>query len=254
MLSCRFNDIKPKDVLRYLAPDVAVFMLSFISGLFLVIIVIVEKKAQRKKAAWLSDTLYKGSGISHEARLIANPVFTSYGALATSDNNVLHQLHSTESSFSDKPDPITEFEASGETTESKERKKGRKLNLLPNIPTAFLLSITWKSLFMLFLWFSGVCVASVLNSVYFICSILICLCWALHFKRIRFFMAAKSFIPVLVALYSAIHLIILYLYQFQSAQELVPRSSLTARCVCTCVISHKYVYKTCVYEIQHVHV
>ena len=233
-------------------------ILSFFSSLFIILIVIIERKSKRSKAEKLLDTSYQASSVPHEPGLTANPgadtsnLLTSNGALATSENNVLHQLHSAESSFFSKSNRITTIV--GETTESKEQKKGGKLNLLPNIPTAFLLSITWKSLFMLFLWFSGVCVASVLNSVYFICSILICLCWALHFNQIRFFMAAKSFIPVLVALYSAIHLIILYLYQFQSAQELVPRSSLTARCVCTCVISHKYVYKTCVYEIQHVHV
>ena len=230
---CRF-DIEAINVIRHYIPDIAVFVLSLISGLFLLVIVIMEKKVKKKKVEEKLSLQPHRSNVLHEIspspEADTNANLISSSALATSDPNVLHRLESTElplvSAVS--PDPVKGFGTKIE--KSKWRK--HKLKVFAKLPIAFLLSISWRSLYIVFLWSSGVCVASVLNFVYFICSIFLGLCWALHLNQIRIFVVAQKIITVLVSLYSAIHLILLYLYQFQSAQELVPRSSLTTRCVC----------------------
>ena len=236
-LFIRFKNVGAGDVVRHYIPDVVVLVLSFISGLLLAIIVNLEKKAKliKKTEEKLSEQPLQSSSISRETSVSpeadTKALLNGSEVLTTSNTNVLHQLHSTELSLVGTPDLVTEFGSKiGETTQQRQQKQ--KLNLFPKIPITLLLSIVWKLLYIVFLWFSGVCVASALNSVYFIFSIFLCLCWALHFNQIRVFMVTQRVIVVLVSLYSAIHLIILYLYQFQSAQELVPRSNLTARYVC----------------------
>ena len=98
------------------------------------------------------------------------------------------------------------------------------------------MTATWNFLFIFLLWLSGVCTASVLNFPYFITSLCLALCWGVHLNRTRCFLITQRIVIILITLYSAIHLILLYVYQLQSAQDLVPRPSVTARCVCfTCV-------------------
>ena len=98
------------------------------------------------------------------------------------------------------------------------------------------MTATWNFLFIFLLWLSGVCTASVLNFPYFITSLCLALCWGVHLNRTRCFLITQRIVIILITLYSAIHLILLYVYQLQSAQDLVPRPSVTARYVCcTCV-------------------
>ncbi|XP_065913837.1 piezo-type mechanosensitive ion channel component 1-like isoform X3 [Dysidea avara] len=224
-------DIEANNVIRHYIPDIAVFVLSLISGLFLLVIIIVEKKAKQKKAEdKLSLQPHRSSilrEISPSPEVDTSANLISSAAVATSDPNVLHRLDSTELPLADvlSPDPVTEFGTKIERPQSKKQ----KLKVFAKLPITFLLSISWRSLYIVFLWFSGVCVASVLNCVYFFYSIYLALCWALHLNQIRIFVITQKVITVLVSLYSAVHLILLYLYQLQSAQELVPRSSLTTR-------------------------
>jgi len=233
-LFCRF-DIKAINVIRYYIPDIAVLVLSLVSGLFLLMILFMEKKAKKKKAeeklsfGHHRSSIHRETTASPEADTSANLI--SSAAISASDPNVLHRLESREMPLEDSlsHDPVTEF---GTKIERPHSRKQRKLAVFAKIPITILLSISWRSLYIVFMWCTGVCVASILNSVYFICSIFLALCWALHLNQIRVFVISQKIITVLVSLYSAIHLILLYLYQFQSAQDLIPRSSLTTRYAC----------------------
>ena len=231
---CRFNNVEPKNVVRHLFPEVIVFVLSLISGVFLLLIRILEKKAmQMKSEETILEQPCRDSSISHSVKPEAatNALLISSEVPATLDTSFTYQQNSTELSLADVPNSVTEFENNiGETMQWRQQKL--KLDFFPKLPIALLRSILWKSLFIVFLWFTGVCVASVLNYVHFICSIFLGLCWALHLNQIRIFVVTQRVIVVVVSLYSAVHLILLYLYQLQSAQELVPKSSLMARCVC----------------------
>jgi len=217
-------------VIRHYIPDIAVLVLSLVSGLFIIVIIFMEKKAKQKKEEEKLSLQPHRSSVLHEIspspEADTNANLISSSALATSDPNVLHRLESTELQSALSPDPVIEF---GTKIEKSQGRK-QKFKVFAKLPITFLLSISWRSLYIVFLWLSGVCVASVLNFVYFICSIFLGLCWALHLNQIRIFVVSQKIITVLVSLYSAIHLILLYLYQFQSAQELVTRSSLTSRC------------------------
>ena len=114
-----------------------------------------------------------------------------------------------------------------------ERSKGRSLILQPS--SSAYLSVSWSFTFIFLLWLSGVCTASVLNFPYFVSSVYLALCWGLHLNRKPYFLITQRIIIILITLYSSIHLILLYVYQLQSVQDLVPRPSVTARCVCACV-------------------
>ena len=101
--------------------------------------------------------------------------------------------------------------------------------LLPPKQTFSYLTIAWNFTLVFLLWLSGVCVASALNFLYFAASIYLSLGWALRLNQTNYFIISQRVITSIVTLYSGVHLIALYLYQFQSAQDLVPRPSISAR-------------------------
>ena len=114
-----------------------------------------------------------------------------------------------------------------------ERKMRRSQSHFVQQPTSSTyLVTTWNFTFIFLLWLSGVCTASVLNFPYFISSVCLALCWGLHLNRTRCFLITQIIVIILITLYSSIHLILLYVYQLQSAQDLVPRPSVIARYVC----------------------
>ena len=124
-----------------------------------------------------------------------------------------------------------------------ERKMKRPQSHFVQQPTSSTyLVITWNFTFIFLLWLSGVCTASVLNFPYFISSVCLALCWGLHLNRTRCFLIVQRIIVILITLYSSIHLILLYVYQLQSAQDLVPRPSVTARYVFVCVHTHAHAH------------
>ena len=234
---CRFN-VRASDVLRNYLPDIIVLALSIISGVFLLLVHIVEKKSQQQaKAAKCSSVVDQslGGGNASPRDHSNSPVgdtntnLISSGVMPSSEPNILHRLESNEL---EKLSPETVIEEFGTKIEGKVAAKQQKRTSFYKLPIFFLLSVSWKSFYIVFLWFSGICVACVLNFVYFACSIYLSLGWALHLNQTRVFSITRKVLMVVVSLFSAVHLILLYLYQFQSAQEHVSRSSVTARYNC----------------------
>ena len=101
--------------------------------------------------------------------------------------------------------------------------------LMPPKQTFTCVTTAWNFMVVFLLWLSGVCVASVLNFPYFVASIYLSLCWALRLNHTKRFIVSQRVVTILITVYSAVYLIVLYLYQFQSAQDLVPRPSISAR-------------------------
>ena len=137
----------------------------------------------------------------------------------------------------------------------KERQKSSILLVSPEKSFSYL-AIAWDFMLVFLLWLSGVCVASALNFPYFAASIYLSLGWAMRLSQTRYFIISQRVITMIVTLYSGIHLIALYLYQFQTAQDLVPRPSISARykfvCVCACVCV--CVCTFCVWKLSLVYV
>jgi len=116
-----------------------------------------------------------------------------------------------------------------------ERSQRSSFFLVPPKQSFSYLTTAWNFTIMLLLWLSGICVASVLNFPYFVASIYFLLSWALRLNQTRHFIISQRVVVMVAALYSAVHLIVLYLYQFQSAQDLVPRPSVSARYTYLCM-------------------
>ena len=189
---CRFEDVNAADIVRHVLPDVVVLIISVISLLFLIY------KAFCKK---------QSSNMSQQQKRQPKDATVSNGN---------HSINS---------DP--------KLGKHSERSKGRSLILLLQQPSSSAyLSVSWSFTFIFLLWLSGVCTASVLNFPYFISSVYLALCWGLHLNRKTYFLITQRIIVILTTLYSSIHLILLYVYQLQSVQDLVPRPSVTARCAC----------------------
>ena len=240
-------------------------VLSIFSGAFLLLVHIVEKKSQKQsETAKHSSTADQLPGSDNASRGDTpqspagetNANLISSGVMPSSEPNILHRLEeSSELRVTDKLNPEGMVEEFGDKV--KEKRKKRTSFVFAKLPIIFLLSVSWKSFYIMFLWFSGICVACVLNFVYFACSIYLALGWALHLNKTNIFTITRKVLMVVVSLFSAVHLILLYLYQFQSAQEHVPRSSITARCVCmsnTHLDSHAiFIHETTSVAINHVH-
>lgn len=77
------------------------------------------------------------------------------------------------------------------------------------------------SLFFLFL-LSGVAVPSILSFWYFFVFLLLAIMWSIHYKHAGLVVRSLRTISLI---YTAIHLIVLYLYQFQSFQLAAPSTS-----------------------------
>ena len=237
---CRFNvstsnvtasNVRPSDVLRNYLPDVIVLILSILSGVFLLLVHIAEKRSQRQAEATnrlsvVDRSLGGGSASCDDSNSLTEDISTSLissSVMLSSEPNILHHLESLSQE--------TVIEEFGTKVEGKATAKQRKwISLIfAKLPILFLLSVSWKSFYIVFLWFSGICVACMLNFVYFACSIYLSLGWALHLNKTRIFSISRRVLMVVVSLFSAVHLVLLYLYQFQSAQDHVPRSSVTLR-------------------------
>ena len=147
-----------------------------------------------------------------------------------------HKKDSTGSYQSIDPNPTLQDASTKHSSKSsihseKQLEKGQKSSFLLTPPkqTFSYVTIAWNFMVTFLLWLSGVCTASVLNFPYFVVSIYLSVCWGLRLNHARFFIISQRIVIMLVTVYSAVHLIVLHLYQFQSAQDLVPRPSISAR-------------------------
>ena len=232
---CRFN-VRASDVLRNYLPDIAVLVLSIFSGVFLLLVHIADKRSQQqaetaKRSSVVDPPGNVGRDHSTSPPGDTNTNLISSGVMPSSEPNILHRLESSELPITDKLSPETVIEEFGTKVEGKATAKRQKRTsfVFAKLPILFLLTVSWKSFYIVFLWFSGICVACVLNFVYFACAIYLSLGWALHLNQTRVFSISRKLLMVMVSLFSAVHLVLLYLYQFQSAQDHVPRSSVTLR-------------------------
>ena len=224
---CRFN-VRASDVLRNYLPDIIVLVLSIFSGVFLLLVHIADKRCQHQAETAKRSSVVDPPGNAPRDHSTSpagdtNTNLISSGVMPSSEPNILHRLESNEFPITDKLSPETVIEEFGTKVEGKATAKRQKR------PILFLLTVSWKSFYIVFLWFSGICVACVLNFVYFACAIYLSLGWALHLNKTRIFSISRRVLMVVVSLFSAVHLVLLYLYQFQSAQDHVPRSSVTLR-------------------------
>ena len=205
-------------------------VLSIVSGVLLLLVHIADKKFRQeaKAAKRLSLVDQRGSTASPTSPAEGNGAsLITAGVMPSSEPNILHRLESSEAPIITHEALVEEF---GTTVEGKTGKRRKKTSFIfAKLPILFLLTVSWKSFYIAFLWFSGICVACVLNFVYFACAIYLSLGWALHLNKTRIFVTTRRVLIVVVSMFSAVHLVLLYLYQFQSAQEHVPRSSVTAR-------------------------
>ena len=241
---CRFNvstsnvtayNVHPSDVVRNYLPDVIVLVLSILSGVFLLLVHIAEKRSQRKAEAInrlsvVDRSLGGGSASCDDNNSLAEDINTSLissSVMVSSEPNILHHLESLSQEI-----VVEEFATKIEGRATAKRQRWTSF-IFAKLPILFLLSVSWKIFYIVVLWFSGICVACVLNFVYFSCSIYLSLGWALHLHKTRIFSVSCRVLVVVVSLFSAVHLVLLYLYQFQSAQDHVPRSSVTLRYVNT---------------------
>ena len=218
----RFNVPTP-DIPRNYLPDIIVLVLSIFSGIFLLLVHIAEKKSHQRQAKTVSAA-YQFTSCSNDNSSNLNLTVEDNISLISSR---VHRLELSELSVTETLSPkmmVQEFEAKVSVKQQK-----RTSFALVKLLIRFLLSVLWKLLYITFLWFSGVCVACVLNFVYFVSFIYLALGWALHLNQTKIFNITRKVLTVIVSLYSAVHLILLYLYQFHSAQEHVPQSSITAR-------------------------
>ena len=210
-------DVNAADVVRHLLPDIVVLVISILSLSLIVLISLTQMSHQsshdngsvgsdRKEGAQRKndESIDGGSYLSIDSE--SAPQDTS-GKRSSKSN--IHSIDATRQS----------------------EKTPRSIFLLkPPKQTSFSYSmIAWNFMVVFLLWLGGMCTASVLNFLYFLTSIYLSLCWALHLSQARFFIISQKVVVMLVTLYSAVHLMVLYLYQFQSAQDLVPRSSISAR-------------------------
>ncbi len=93
-------------------------------------------------------------------------------------------------------------------------------------------------IFFLF-WLSGVTVPSIVSFWYFAVFLVMCWAWSVHFSHTH---SLGRVLRILSLVYSAVHILVLYLYQFQSFQLVAPSTTygnindLMVRCVPYCII------------------
>ena len=209
LLSHRF-DVNAADVVRHLLPDIVVLVISILSLLLIILISLTQfshaggsdrqEGTQRKSGESIDEGSY------HSIDSKSDPQNTP------SKRSSKSSVHSV--------DPERQSERPPKSTFFSKPPKQASFSYL---------TAAWNFLVVFLLWLGGVCIASALNFPYFLASIYLSLCWALHLNQARFFIISQKVVVMLVTVYSAVHLIVLYLYQFQSAQDLVPRSSVSAR-------------------------
>ena len=211
-------------------------MLSIVSGVFLLLVHIADRKSQKHPETAKPPSINQPPGVngsrgnSNSPPNDTNTNLISAGVIPSSEPNILHRLESSELPITEKLSREAVVEEFGTAIERNADKQQKRTSFVfAKFPILLFLAISWKSFYIGFLWFSGICVACVLNFVYFACAVYLGLGWALHLNRAKIFLITRRLIIVVVSLFSAIHLVLLYLYQLQSAQEHVPRSSVTAR-------------------------
>ena len=118
----------------------------------------------------------------------------------------------------------------------------------------FVLNILDLLILFLF-WLTGVSVPSIFSLWYFCVFLVLNIMWSTHFKHIR---CVSRMLRLVSLVYSAVHLIVLYLYQFQSFQlaapstEFVNTNNLLARYVIRRYVCMRAVV-SCEYHLQVCH-
>ena len=222
---CRF-DIDGVDVVRHILPDVVVLITSLLSFLLIVLLSLTQMGEKPSVDKELKESTGSDKHKKKESKLAMGNYDSEFGLQGDSSKR-LSKIRSRK---------------------LLERGHRPSFLLMPSKQSFSYLTTAWNFTVVFLLWLSGVCVASTLNFPYFLASVYLALGWALQLNHTGYFVISRRIITVIVALYSAVHLIALYLYQFQSAQDLVPRSSISARytqfmyvrrilhlCICTCV-------------------
>ena len=219
----RFEDVNAADITRFILPDIVMLTTSVISLLVLMFIALSQMwEASSSKQANSSQQQRKHS---KDAGFASN-----YHSINTEPSQ----------NFSEANIKDVDLETHSE-------RKIRRSHFVQQPTSSTYLVTTWNFTFIFLLWLSGVCTASVLNFPYFISSVCLALCWGLHLNRTRCFLITQIIVIILITLYSFIHLILLYVYQLQSVQDLVPRPSITARCVCVWTCAHVSACPVCTY-------
>ena len=96
-------------------------------------------------------------------------------------------------------------------------------------------------IFFLF-WLSGVAVPSIVSFWYFAVFFVMCWAWSIHFSHTQ---SLGRVLRIISLVYSAVHILLLYLYQFQSFQLVAPSTAyeniddLMVRCV-YCIVSYEH--------------
>ncbi|CAB1341145.1 unnamed protein product, partial [Coregonus sp. 'balchen'] len=134
-----------------------------------------------------------------------------------------------------------EVEEGGEGEEGEGEEESTKMKILRQIAEVAskvkeiignLITTAGKVVVTILLGFTGIMLPSLTSAVYFFTFLGLCTWWS--FCR-TFHPLLFSCLCVLMAIFSAGHLVVLYLYQFQFFQELIPPGDSYARCVCVCV-------------------
>lgn len=93
---------------------------------------------------------------------------------------------------------------------------------------------------------SGVAVPSLTSLAYYLVFLTVLVIWSFH-QTVRLRVLVRV-LRCILTFYTMVHLIVLYLYQFQAAQQNIPllpddtAKSLLARYMCTCILSYIYIY------------
>lgn len=216
-------DIDAVDVVRHMLPDVVVLITSLLSFLLIAMLSLTE---MWQKSSTVSKDL--GSSGKHKGSQKRGSDHTDMG-----DYPSIAATPEFQDSSGKRPSKGSA--RSINVGKLLRRTQRSSFFLLPPKQTFNYLTIAWNFTSVFLMWLSGVCVASALNFPYFAASIYLSLGWALRLNQTRYFIISQRVITMIVTLYSGIHLIALYLYQFQTAQDLVPRPSISARYKFVCV-------------------
>lgn len=208
-------DVNAADVVRHLLPDIVILVTSLLSLLLMTVISLTQMEQVSSSLGKQPDSSDKHKG-AHKRDSIDTESYQPIDANPTLQD--APSKHSSKSSIH-----------SINVEKQLEKTQRSSFLLTPPKQTFSYVTTAWNFMVVFLLWLSGVSTASVLNFPYFVASIYLSLCWALRLNHARLFIISQRVVVMLVTVYSAVHLIVLYLYQFQSAQDLVPRPSISAR-------------------------
>jgi len=198
---CRFDEeADPIDIVRYLLPDI---LISILSGFLIVMIVHTQfPKNNNSESGHQLASNNPSINNSESDKLLA---FTNESDVP--DNDTINNSESTRQLVSDG------------LPKSKQDKQ-----------STMLFSFTQLPFYVLLLLLCGISVASVLNFPYFVLLIYFSVCWTLFGNHVDYHHTIKvKYIAFVMIMYTFTHLVLLYLYQLQSVQDMIPRPSVTAR-------------------------